>query len=130
MQGKPCEAATDMLCFDRADAASSVRVFAHVHHVIQCSTVCTYGIAHDWMPVTDEHPLRPTTAYGRHKAQADAVFFEAYERQGFPGTMLKPSTTYGPQQGLVRQIAWEFSWLDRMRQGKPLLICGAGDALH
>jgi nucleoside-diphosphate-sugar epimerase len=82
------------------------------------------------MPVTEEHPLRPTTAYGRHKAQADAVFLEAYERQGFPVTILKPSTTYGPKQGLLRQIAWEFSWIDRIRKGKPLLICGDGDALH
>ncbi len=130
MQGKPCDAAIDMRCFDREDAASSVRAFAHVQHFIQCSTVCTYGIAHDWMPVTEDHPLRPTTAYGRHKAQADAVFLEAYERQGFPVTILKPSTTYGPKQGLLRQIAWEFSWIDRIRKGKPLLICGDGDALH
>ena len=83
MQGKPFDAAIDMLCFDRADAASSVRAFAHVQHFIQCSTVGTYGIAHDWMPVTEDHPLRPTTAYGRHKAQADAVFLEAYERLFF-----------------------------------------------
>jgi nucleoside-diphosphate-sugar epimerase len=130
MQGQPCDAAIDMRCFDRAEVASSVRAFAHVQHFIQCSTVCTYGIAHDWMPVTEDHPLRPTTAYGRHKAQADAVFLEAYERQGFPVTILKPSTTYGPKQGLLRQIAWEFSWIDRIRKGKPLLICGDGDALH
>jgi nucleoside-diphosphate-sugar epimerase len=130
MQGQPFDAAIDMLCFNREDAASSVRAFAHVQHFIQCSTVCTYGIAHDWMPVTEDHPLRPTTAYGRHKAQADAVFLEAYDRQGFPVTILKPSTTYGPKQGLLRQIAWEFSWIDRIRKGKPLLICGDGNALH
>ena len=119
MQGKPCDAAIDMLCFDREDAASSVRAFAHVQHFIQCSTVCTYGIAHDWMPVTEDHPLRPTTAYGRHKAQADAVFLEAYEQQGFPVTILKPSTTYGPMQGMLRQIAWEFSHSTRF-SGKNL----------
>src|SRR6266699_7352301 len=130
MQGKPFDAAIDMLCFDREDAASSVRAFAHVQHFIQCSTVCTYGIAHDWMPVTEDHPLRPTTAYGRQKAQADALFLEAYERQGFPVTILKPSTTYGPKQGLLRQIAWEFSWIDRIRQGKPIVVYGQGDALH
>jgi nucleoside-diphosphate-sugar epimerase len=130
MQSQPFDAAIDMLCFNRDDAASSVRAFPHVQHFIQCSTVCTYGIAHDWMPVTEDHPWRPTTTYGRHKAQADAVFLEAYERQGFPVTILKPSTTYGPQQGLLRQIAWEFSWIDRIRKGKPLLICGDGSALH
>jgi nucleoside-diphosphate-sugar epimerase len=130
MHGQPFEAVIDMCCFTREDAASSVRAFPQVQHFVQCSTVCTYGIAHDWMPVTEDHPLRPTTAYGRHKAQADAVFLEAYDRQGFPVTILKPSTTYGPKQGLLRQIAWEFSWIDRIRQGKPLLVCDDGTALH
>lgn len=130
MQDKPFDAAIDMLCFNREDAVSSVRAFQHVQHFVQCSTVCTYGIDYDWMPVTEDHPLRPTTAYGRDKVQADAVFLEAYYRQGFPVTIVKPSTTYGPKQGLLRQIAWDFSWVDRIRKGKPLLICGDGNALH
>jgi nucleoside-diphosphate-sugar epimerase len=130
MHARRFDAAIDMLCFNREDAASSVRAFPHVQHFVQCSTVCTYGITHDWMPVTEDHPLRPTTAYGRHKAQADDAFLEAYHRQGFPVTILKPSTTYGPRQGLLRQIAWDFSWIDRIRKGKPLLICDDGSALH
>jgi nucleoside-diphosphate-sugar epimerase len=130
MQAAPFDVAIDMICFTREDAASSVRAFPRVQHFIQCATVCTYGIAHDWRPVTEDHPLRPITAYGRHKAQADAVFLEAYKRQGFPVTIVKPSTTYGPAQGLLRQIAWDVSWIARIRQGKPLLICGDGSALH
>jgi nucleoside-diphosphate-sugar epimerase len=55
---------------------------------------------------------------------------QAYDRQSFPVTIVKPGTTYGPTQGLLRQIAWEFSWIDRIRQGKPLLICGDGNTLH
>jgi nucleoside-diphosphate-sugar epimerase len=130
MQDQPFDAAIDMQCFTREDAASSVRAFPHVQHFVQCSTVCTYGIAPDERPVTEDHPLRPTTAYGRHKAQADAVFLEAYDRQGFPVTIVKPSTTYGPKQGLLRQIAWDFSWIDRIRKGKHLLICDDGSAVH
>jgi nucleoside-diphosphate-sugar epimerase len=55
---------------------------------------------------------------------------EAHDRQGFPVTIVKPSTTYGPTQGLLRQVAWEVSWMARIRQGEPLLICGDGSALH
>ena len=57
MQGKPFDAAIDMLCFDRRMPPAVCG--PHVQHFIQCSTVCTYGIAHDWMPVTEDHPLRP-----------------------------------------------------------------------
>jgi nucleoside-diphosphate-sugar epimerase len=44
--------------------------------------------------------------------------------------ILKPSTTYGPIQGMLRQIAWDFSWIDRTRKGKPVLVCGDGFAIH
>jgi len=124
------DAAIDMICFTQEDAVSSVRAFPAVQHFVQCSTVCTYGIEYERLPVTEEHPLRPCTPYGQHKAEADAVFLDAHERQGFPVTILKLSTTYGPIQGLLRQIAWELSWLDRIRKGKPLVVCDEGRALH
>lgn len=130
MQTECFDAAIDMICFDAADAASSIRAFRDVGVFVQTSTVCTYGIAYDWLPATEDHPLRPITSYGRNKAAADALYLEAHYRDGFPVVILRPSTTYGPQQGLVRQIAWDFSWLDRIRQGKPLLVCGDGNALH
>jgi nucleoside-diphosphate-sugar epimerase len=56
LQATPVDAAIDLVCFTREDAASSVRAFPHGPHCLQCSTVCTAGIAHDWMPVTEDHP--------------------------------------------------------------------------
>jgi nucleoside-diphosphate-sugar epimerase len=107
-----------------------VRAFRGVKQFVQCSTVCTYGVEYDWLPVTEDHPLRPITDYGRGKVAADAVFLRAYYENGFPATIIKPSTTYGPRMGLLRQVAWEFGWIDRVRKGKPILICGDGKALH
>jgi nucleoside-diphosphate-sugar epimerase len=130
MQAERFEAAIDMICFTAEEAASSIRAFRGVSVFVHCSTVCTFGIDYDWLPATEDHPLRPITAYGQNKAAADALFLEAYYHDGFPVVIIKPSTTYGPQQGLVRQIAWDFSWLDRIRKGKPILVCGDGNALH
>ena len=130
MQNETIDAAIDMICFNGEDAASSVRAFRGVEHFLQCSTVCTYGVDYDWLPVTEDHPLRPTTEYGRNKHAADEVYLQAYHDEGFPVTLVKPSTTYGPQMGVGRQIAREFSWLDRIRKGKPIVICGDGKAVH
>jgi len=124
------DAVIDMICFSAEDAESSLRAFRNVGHFVMTSTVCTYGIDYDWFPATEDHPLRPITDYGRNKAAADAVFLEAHYRDGFPVTIIKPSTTYGPQQGMLRQVAWDFSWIDRVRKGKPILVCGDGNALH
>lgn len=130
LQAEQFDAAIDMICFTKEDAESSLRAFQGVRHFIHCSTVCTYGIDLDWMPVTEDHPLRPISDYGRNKVAADHVYLEAWHREGFPVTILKPSTTYGPIMGCVRQVAWDFSWIDRIRKGKPVAICGDGRVVH
>ena len=130
MQAEPFDAAIDMVCFNKEDALSSARAFSKVKHFVQCSTVCTYGVDYDWLPATEDHPLRPITAYARAKVEADEVLLEACRRSGLPVTIIKPSTTYGPRAGLLRQVAWEFSWIDRIRRDKPILVCDNGNARH
>jgi len=130
MQAERFDAAIDMICRDREDAESSYRAFRGVKHFVHCSTVCTYGVDYDWLPVTEDHPLRPITDYGRNKAAADAFYMAKYYGEGFPVTIIKPSTTYGPQLGAWRQLGREFSWIDRIRKGKPILMCGDGMAIH
>jgi nucleoside-diphosphate-sugar epimerase len=130
MQAEHFDAAIDMICFNKDDAASSLRAFREVKHFIFTSTVCVYGVAYDWLPVTEDHPLRPITPYGRRKAEAEHVFLEAYHQSGFPLTIIRPSTTFGPIQGAIRQVAWDYSWIDRIRKGKPIVVCGDGLALH
>lgn len=130
MQHEKFDVAIDMICFTREDAESNVRAFRGVQQFIQTSTTVTYGVPLRWLPATEDHPLLSQRPYGEGKNAADAVYLEAYYREGFPVTILKPSTTHGPQQGLIRQIAWDYSWIDRIRKGKPILVCGNGTALH
>jgi nucleoside-diphosphate-sugar epimerase len=130
MQAEKFDAAIDMICFTAEDAASSVRAFRGVGWFVQTSTVCTYGVQYDYLPVDETHPLCPNTEYGRNKVAADHVYLEAYHREKFPVVIIKPSTTYGPVQGMVRQICWDFSWIDRVKKGKPVVICGDGFAIH
>ena len=130
MQKESFDAVIDMICFNAEDAKSDIRAFPHVGQLVHCSTVCTYGIEYLWFPVTEDHPLSPISDYGRNKVAADAAFLEAYYRDAFPVTIIKPSTTYGTKLGLLRQVAWDFSWIDRVRKGKPILVCGDGNALH
>jgi len=129
MQAEKFDAAIDMICFNKEEAESSLRAFRGVGHFVQCSTVCTYGVNYDWLPVKEDHPLRPITDYGRGKVEADRVFLDAHEKEGYPVTIIKPSTTYGPIMGLPRQIALEHSWIGRICKGKPIVVCGDGKAI-
>ena len=130
MQSEKFDAAIDMICFNAEDAASSIKAFRGVGWFVQTSTTCTYGIQYDYLPVSETHPLRPNTSYGRNKVAADDLYLEAYHRERFPVVIIKPSTTYGPVQGMLRQVCWDFSWIDRVKKGKPILVCGDGFALH
>jgi len=130
MQSSHFDAAIDMICYDADDARSTLKAFRGVKHLVYCSTVCTYGVDYDWLPVTEDHPLRPITDYGRNKLAADRVFMAAHFAEGFPVTIIKPSTTFGPGWTMLRQIAWEGGWVDRVRKGKPIAVCGDGRALH
>jgi nucleoside-diphosphate-sugar epimerase len=125
------DAAIDMLCSFPQFATSDLRAFVGVKHLIHCSTVCTYGLDYDWLPVTEDHPLRPVTDYGRNKVAAEKIFMEAYYRDGFPVTIIKPSTTYGPTWAMLRQVSSDAGcWVDRVQKGKPIVVCGDGRAMH
>ena len=130
MQKEKFDAAIDMKCYTAADAESDVRAFEGVKHFVFCSTTCVYGVDYDWLPCTEDHPLRAFTDYGKGKIAAEQVFMRAYHNTGFPVTILRPSTTYGNKLGLLRQIGGGFSWLDRIRKGKPILVSGDGKAIH
>lgn len=124
------DAGIDMICFNREEAEASLEAFRGVSRFIHCSTVCTYGVQFDGLPVGEDHPCRPITDYGCGKVEADLTFLEAHRSEGFPVVLLKPSTTFGPIMGLPRQIALEHSFIDRIRKGKPIVVCDDGMARH
>jgi nucleoside-diphosphate-sugar epimerase len=130
IQAQKFDAGIDMICFTKEDAESSIRAFSGVQQFVFTSTVCVFGLQYDWVPVTEDHPLRPVTAYGKGKAAAERAFLGAYYQNNFPVTIIRPSTTFGPIQGAVRQLGWDFTWIDRVRKGKPVAVCGDGLALH
>jgi nucleoside-diphosphate-sugar epimerase len=130
MQAERFDAAIDMISFNAEDAKSAVRAFRGVRHFIHCSTVCVYGVEYERLPASEDHPLRPISDYGKNKAAAERVLLAAHFAEDFPVTVIRPSTTFGPQWFLLRQVAWEAGWVDRVQKGKPIAVCGDGRALH
>jgi|TARA_B110000438_G_scaffold295433_1_gene338419 nucleoside-diphosphate-sugar epimerase len=125
------DAAIDMICFNAHQAKSSIKAFSNVKHFIMCSSVVTYGNKFKTFPIDENHPIRPYDDYGHNKAEADFIYMEEYKKNGFPITIIKPSTVYGPKFGLFRQVgSTDFSWIDRVRKGKPLIVCDDGNAKH
>ena len=120
------DAVIDMISFDADDAASSLRAFrGRVDHFVHCSTVMTYGPPFSGINLDESAPLNGSSTYGLGKIAADALLLKAFEEDGFPVTIFKPSYTYGMGM-LGRQVGGEGSWIDRLRKGKPILSAGDG----
>ncbi len=120
------DAVIDMISFDADDAASSLRAFrGRVDHFVHCSTVMTYGPPFSGINLDETAPLNGSSTYARGKIAADALLLNAYEEDGFPVTIFKPSYTYG--MGILgRQVGGYGSWIDRLRKEKPILSAGDG----
>ena len=62
---------------------------------------------------------------GSGKSYQSLKLYRYLKKNNFPVTIIKSSTVYGPKGGLIRQVASvDFSWIDRVRKGKPIIVCG------
>jgi dihydroflavonol-4-reductase len=76
---------------DLLDAARAEGVRRFVH----CSTIGVHGHIED-PPADETHPFAPGDVYQRTKAEGERLALEYGERHGFPVTVVRPATIYGP----------------------------------
>lgn len=129
VQAQGFDAVIDFICYTPEQGRASLAAFRGVGHVVHTSTVTTLGEKFDWLPVTEDHPVRPTMQYGVDKAEIDRMYQAAHFGEGYPVTIVKPSTTYGRKR-VVRQIGIDTRWIARIQQGRPILKVGDGNAIH
>jgi nucleoside-diphosphate-sugar epimerase len=78
-------------------------------------------------PVVESTPLRnPFWQYSRDKIACEDPLVAAYRDEGFPATIVRPSHTYDKTL-----IPLDGGWtaLNRMRQGRPVIVHGDGTSL-
>jgi nucleoside-diphosphate-sugar epimerase len=82
-------------------------------------------------PVTTEStPLRnPYWDYSRNKIACEDLLTEAYRLKGFPMTIVRPSHTYYSVIPVSLGGWEEFTVIDRMRKGLPVVVHGDGTSL-
>ncbi|MDD4645322.1 MAG: SDR family oxidoreductase [Bacteroidales bacterium] len=80
--------------------------------------------------ITEETPLvNPFWDYSRNKIACENVLMEAFRNRDFPVTIVRPSHTYYSVIP-VSLAGWEeFTIIDRMRKGLPIVVHGDGTSL-
>jgi UDP-glucose 4-epimerase len=112
--------ATGSLVVALGAAEAGVRHFAYV------SSAEAYGSA-VVEPMTEDHPLRPTTVYGASKAAGELYAQACMRTYGLPVTVVRPFNSYGPREhasGNSAEVIPKF--VSRLRAGLPPVIFGDG----
>lgn len=79
------------------------------------------------LPITESTPLHnPFWAYSRNKAACERRLMRAYREEGFPVTVVRPSHTY---DRTLLPFKGRYTVVDRMRQGRPVVVHGDGTSL-
>lgn len=113
----------DLAAFSVDDLEADFRAFRECEQIIVASSAAVYGISSiQDMPVREDAPLKPARAYGVSKLQIEKKAMEYYYRFDWPVTIVRPSSCYGAQNAIFREIGIENSWIDRIRKGKPIAV--------
>jgi dTDP-glucose 4,6-dehydratase len=99
-------------------AARTLERFIHI------STSEVYGTAVE-NPMTEEHPLNPTTPYAAAKAGADRLVYAYWQTYGIPAIILRPFNQYGPNQHLEKVVP---RFITSALHGSPLTVHGDGSS--
>lgn len=90
---------------------------------IHISTSEVYGTA-ETQPMTEAHPLNPTSPYAAAKCGADRLIYSYIQTyRQFPALIIRPFNNYGPNQHLEKLIP---RFITNAFQNKPLNIHGDG----
>jgi len=121
----------DMVCFGPETAEDAVEVFAgEIEQYVFTSTVDVYHRPLATNPVQEDAAREPAVSeYGANKAAAEDVFMDADAEGAFAATVIRPWSTYGEGGPVLHSLGTDTYYVDRIREGKPILVHGSGQSL-
>ncbi len=122
----------DMCCYHPAEAESVVRALrGRVGQYIFTSTVDVYSKPAARYPITEaaERQPDPAFAYAYEKARCEEILERAHASGDLPVTIIRPAYTYGESRGILHSLGGRTTYIDRIRQGQPIIVHGDGQSL-
>ncbi len=96
LQERSFDLVLDAILYRPDDARAAVEIFrGRVARYVFISTDFVYGGEPRIFPLSEDAPRRALSRYGRDKAACEDIFFDAWERERFPVTILRPPHILG-----------------------------------
>jgi nucleoside-diphosphate-sugar epimerase len=133
LKGKEFDAVVDWIVMEPADIERDIRLFTgKTKQYIFISSASAYQKPPASYIITERTPLsNPFWEYSRKKIACEQILTEAYKRNSFPATIIRPSLTYGDRLIPYHMGSSKKPWslIDRIRRGKRVIMPGDGTSL-
>jgi len=133
LQNHHFDAVVNWIVMEPTDMERDIRLFSgKTKQYIFISTAAAYQKPLPSYLITERTPLaNPHWEYARKKIACEHILMDAYERHGFPATIIRPSLTYGDRYIPYHMSASKKPWslINRIRSGKRVIMPGDGTSL-
>ncbi len=121
----------NFIAFTTDDIARDIDIFSgRTRQYIFISSASAYQKPPSHPIITESTPLyNPYWQYSRDKIACEDYLMAAYRNNAFPVTIVRPSHTYDTVIPAAIGSWTDFTLIDRMRQGKEIIIHGDGNSL-
>lgn len=128
LRGYEFDVVVDWVAFTTDHIAGDLELFRdRTGQYIFISSASAYQKPPARLPITEETPLsNPFWEYSRNKIACEKNLMAAYEKDGFPVTIVRPSHTY---DRTLLPFHGRYTIIDRMRRGQPIVIHGDGTSI-
>jgi nucleoside-diphosphate-sugar epimerase len=122
------DAVVDFLAYRKDQVERAIEAFAgRIGQYVFISSASAYEKPVTHYRITEDTPLaNPFWEYARRKIACEETLRAA---RGFPATIVRPSYTYGPSWIPSGFGGQDYTVVDRMRRGLPIVVHGDGSAL-
>ena len=122
----------DYIAFAPADVEQRIALFRErTAQFIFISSASAYQKPPASFPITESTPMvNPFWDYSRNKIACEERLMRALREENFPATIVRPSWTYDQTRITVPVNSGKnFTVVDRMRRGRPVIVPGDGTSL-
>ena len=125
------DAVVNWIAFQQADVERDIALFrGRTRQYVFISSATVYQKPPQSPFITESAPLgNPFWEYARHKIACELRLAQAYREEGFPAVIVRPSHTYDTVLPLSIGGWQDYSIVERMRRGQPVIVHGDGTSL-
>ena len=129
--GNSYDAVVDFLGYRPEQVEAALSAFeGRVGQYVFISTAAVYARHAAHYVLTEDTPLgNPYWEYGRLKIACEEILLRAHRERGFPATVVRPSYTYGETWIPSGFGGQDYTVVNRMRSGQPIVCHGDGTGL-